>query len=348
MDTDGQMTKLSVFRPTPLPIWLLAAAHLPSVWLQVSRLWSLEYYQFFPFAFVAFAALFRSRVLHGEFRWDRLNTVLIVCDVLLLTSGALLNSPWLVYAGGLSLCLAVCRSYQDSEYECSLSYLFLLPLITLRLPLQYDVRIIQWLQSATTRISSLLLNHFGFLHLREGNVLVFPGKRFLVEEACSGVQSLFTVLFVACLIICIYRRKWLHGSMLLVSGFAIAGLMNVLRICAISIAWSDYQTDLSTGWQHGALGNVALAAAAFLVVSSDALLGFVFEPVPDARGSGVSLLFRNPLIAFWNLIFYRRQRDESVPAPQHSVAFERKPILITATALLCVGAITLQLMSLFL
>ena len=40
----------------------------------------------------------------------------------------------------------------------------------------------------------------GYLHLRRGNIIELPDKQLLVEEACSGVQSLFTVLFLAVLI----------------------------------------------------------------------------------------------------------------------------------------------------
>ncbi|MEZ6131852.1 MAG: exosortase/archaeosortase family protein [Planctomycetaceae bacterium] len=324
---------------------LLATAHLPFVTLQCQRLWSLEYYQFFPFAFGAFAFLFRQRMLRGVVRWDLLCTLLVILDLLLLAGGIWKTSPLAVYSGALLLCLAVCRACVDAEYECSLSYLFLLPLITLRPPLLYDEKVIHWLQSVTTRVGSLLLNHAGFLHLREGNILQFPGKRFLVEEACSGVQSLFTVLFLACLIICGYRRRWLHAAVVLASGFAVAGLMNVLRICAISVAWSEFQWDLSIGWQHDALGYAALATAAGLVLSADALMEFFFESVPDTRGSGVSFLFRNPFIVFWNRIFRLRRRTATLQSAAPAVA-GYSSLLLTAAAVVCVCSVTLQLMAL--
>lgn len=287
---------------------LLVVAHLPLFIEQCRRLWALEYYQFFPFAFLAFGILFYQRRLPATLRWDAVNSVLLIADLGLLVAGVVLNSPQAVYLGMLLLCLVACRSCLDVEYDRSLAYLWLLPLVTLRLPLRYDEQVIHWLQSVTTQAGSLLLNQFGFLHLRQGNVLTFPGKQFLVEEACSGVQSLFTVLFLACLIVCGYRRNWVHAAVVLVSGFAVAGLMNTLRICSISVAWSEYQLDLSTGWQHDALGYAALLAAAGLVVSADALLSFFLDPVPDAPGGGVSFLFRNPLIAAWNYMLRVEKR----------------------------------------
>ena len=335
--------KLSFQSPRTMQYVLLflGVAHLPFVLLQCRRLWSLEYYQFFPFAFAIFGWLFHTRRLRGFWQWDAAGSILVGLDLGLLATGTLLNSPWMVYVGALLLCFAVCRSCLDAEYEMSLGYLILLPLITLRPPLAYDVKVITWLQQVTTRVGSRLLNQLGFLHAREGNVLEFPGRRFLVEEACSGVQSLFTVLFLASLIVCGYRRRWLHRVLILLSAVGFAGLMNVIRICAISVAWAQFGRDLSIGWQHDLVGYLALASAAFLVFSADAFMDFIFDTVPDVRGGGVSLLFRNPLIVFWNRIFRLRSRKdipEPIPMP---ASLARHSAMIATAAVFSAGSVML-------
>ncbi len=341
MSTGEFENAASPSRRTSIALLLLGLAHLPLVLLQCRRLWTLEYYQFFPFAFVIFGWLFYTRRLRGFWKWDAVSSVLVGLDLGLLAAGTLLNSPWIVYVGALLLCFTVCRSCLDAEYQTSLGYLILLPLITLRLPLAYDVKIISWLQEITTRVGSLLLNYFGFLHIREGNVLEFPGKRFLVEEACSGVQSLFTVLFLASLIVCGYRRRWLHAGLVLISAIGFAGLMNVFRICAISVAWAQFGRDLSTGWQHDLVGYLALASAAFLVFSADAFMDVMFDAVPDVRGGGVSLLFRNPLIVFWNRVFRLRTRKDR-PELSHSTGnLARHSMIITTAAVFSAGTVIL-------
>ena len=345
MASETTVTKSTPFPAHLLAFGLLGLAHLPFVYVQCKTLWSLEFYQFFPFAFAAFAWLFHQRAARGSFRWGVITTALVTLDVALLIFGALYPSPLAVYVGAIVLCFALCQSFADNEFDCSLGYLILLLAITIRLPLGYDAEVIAWLQSATTRVGSRLLNFFGFLHLREGNIIEFPDKRFLVEEACSGVQSLFTVLFLATLVICGYRRKWLHAILVLGSGFAFAGLMNVLRICTISVAWSEYQVDLSTGWQHDAIGYAALAAAAFLVFSADAFWDFFFFAVPDTRGMGVSSIHRNPLIVIWNRVFWRSPRQES-PEPRSQFSSGVNAFLIGGAALVCVGAVAIQMMAL--
>lgn len=286
-------------------VWLglIALLHIPMVFTNYLRLWNYEHYQFFPFALGAFGWLVVSRRLKGTFNWAVQSTALLVLDLIFVVAGYYLNSPWLVCVGGIFFCLSVCFALRDTEVNSSLAYLVLLPLITIRLPLAMDMQVIQWLQKATTRVASDLLNCFGYLHLREGNVLEFSGKRFLVEEACSGVQSLFTLLFLAALIACGYRRKWLHAIFVLASAFCFAGLMNVVRVTSVSIAWAGFNVDWSSGWQHDLLGYIALVVAALLVFSADAFLNLIFSPVPDIPGGGVSSIFLNPLTTVWNWLF---------------------------------------------
>lgn len=342
--SSGNETKVS--RPLIIGAGLLAAAHLPFVYLQCKTLWSLEYYQFFPFAFVMFAYLLRQRMVKGAFQWNRLNSIFVVIDVCLLMAGVILTSPFAVFLGAILLCFVAARSCFDKEYNCSLGYLAWLPLITVRPPLGYDVKVIGWLQMMTTKVSSILLDFFGYLHLRQGNVLEYPGKRFMVEEACSGVQSLFTVLFLGCLIVCVCRRRWLHTIIILFTAAGFAGLMNVLRICIVFIAWADYEVDISSGWEHDVLGYAALAVAGFLVYSADVFWGIVFDRVPDVRGKGISQIFRNPLIVFWNRIFQVRARGENSVKSANLEAQGWHRIALIVSAVFSISAITAQLFQL--
>lgn len=308
---------MSAGTPTPITrqlftkyLWfsLLFLVHLPFIGLEYLRLWNLEHYQFFPFAVVAFGGLFYQRHLLVVAHWTRFNWALVSLDVLLLIGAVYLRSPFLAYAGAIALLWAACRAIPDAQFERSTGYLILLLLITLRLPQGLDLDAIHWLQRMTTSVASNVLNHFGFLHLRTGNVLEFPGKRFLVEEACSGVQSLFTLLFLAAFITCAYRRKLFHTLLVLVSAAFFAGVLNVLRVTAISIAWSSYQFDLSVGWQHEFIGHLALVIAAGLVYSADATIEFFCSPVPDISGAGINAVFENPLTRMWNWLFLVRTR----------------------------------------
>lgn len=308
--------------------WLcgLILLHVPLVIFEFRRLWQLEHYQFFPFALAAFGGLFYQRALKDSFCWRWQNLVLIFADIALLAGGFYLNSSFLAYTGLLLLLFAICRSVADSHANRSLGYLILLPLITLRLPMSTDLDAIHWLQRVTTSVASQVLNFFGFLHVRAGNVLEFPGKRFLVEEACSGVQSLFTVLFLAAVIACGYRRKFFHALLLLASAACFAGVMNVIRVSSIAVAWSEFQLDLSSGWQHDVIGYMALCCAAVLVYSADAAICFVCSPVPDFQGAGVNAVYWNPLTYIWNRVFLVLPRQLKTLSASQQTPGQRKSV----------------------
>ncbi len=97
-------------------------------------------------------------------------------------------------------------------------------------PFRWDFRLILWLQSSTSRMASVVLDVVGVRHLMEGNVLVLPGQRMLVEEACSGVNSLLVLLSVTALFVVAARRPLLWAGLLLASSVAWAWLANVARV----------------------------------------------------------------------------------------------------------------------
>ncbi len=185
---------------------------------------------------------------------------------------------------------------RDAGYNRRLTYLVLLPLLVVRLPLQYDLQAINWLQRVTTSVASKILHQMGLLHDREGTLLQFPGKIFMVAEACSGVQSLFTIVFLAALVICLKRRSIIHGAALLATGAFFAGLMNTTRVVTIAFAWERYATDWTSGMSHDVLGYACLAMAALLLLSADAFLGIITDAVPDIANPGTIMWdFRNPI-----------------------------------------------------
>ncbi len=283
-----------------LPLAVLIALHLPLFFMYLRSLWQQTHYQFFPFAIGIFAWLFATRRSKEPENWTWPAKLLILLDVVCIAAGAYLFSPWLFAVGLLATMTAWFMANRDEGYSRRLTYLAVLPLLIVRLPMQYDEQVIHGLQRVTTSVASSMLHRVGMLHYREGNILQFPGKRFLVEEACSGVQSVFTILFIAAVVFCLKRRSLIHGTVLMATGVIFAGIMNSLRVITIAIAWEGYDTDWSTGVSHDVLGYACLAIAAVLLMSADAFLGFLSDAVPDFRRPGAVGMFFNPLIRLWN------------------------------------------------
>ena len=325
---------------------MLVCAHLPYVYLYFSGMWRQQvHYQFFPFAIGAFCYLAMHRRRDSPENWSRISVVLIGLDLGCIALGLIVSSPWLFAVGLFLVILAWCAASVDEATGRKLTYLALLPLLTIRLPVNGDVQLIQWLQQFTTRVASQLLQRFGYIHVRSGNVLDFPGKQFLVEEACSGVQSLFTVLFIAALVICLKRRTFVHAASLFCSAVLFAGIMNIVRVMAIAVVWEVKGDDLSTGIRHDILGYACLTIAAVLLMSADSFLAFLTDPVPDIRRPGAVAMVRNPFVTVWNLLF--KPKVKRSPGSQEieisgRLQFIHHGLFKLATAVFCGMLIAVQ------
>ena len=298
----ARLQSLANISKSHLLLCLLIGLHIPFLTVYLRALWQSTHYQFFPFAIGSFVWLFVTRKSVAE-HWSVLPKLLIAADIICLAAQVLFFSPWLATVGLVLLGLAWCMASRDEGYRRSLLYLGLLAVLIIRIPLLYDEQLIHWLQRITTSVASETLNRLNMRHYRDGNILQFPGKSFLVEEACSGVQSLFTILFVAALTACLKRRSMVHAMALIGSGLIFAGVMNTLRVIAIAVAWEKYSIDLSTGWQHDATGYFFLTVTALLLMSADRFLEFFFDRVPDIKSNGPAESFFNPVIQAWNWCF---------------------------------------------
>lgn len=280
---------------------LLVAAHIPFLVPYFKQLWELDHYQFYPFAIIGLAWLVRERLDVQRFQWTYRSTLLLVADITLVGLGAFAMSPWPVMAGLVCACGGVLLACRDQTSSSSLFYLALLPLMVLRLPLNLDLRLINWLQTITTQTTSSILNQLNYTHFRSGNVIEFANKSLMIEEACSGVQSLFTVLFLAAVIICLRRRSFFPAIGLFCWGIFWATSMNIVRVTGLAIAWRSFGIDLTAGWSHTAWGYVVLLTTIILMLSTDRLIDGMTSFVPDPRTE--SERFRNPVTSIWNWIF---------------------------------------------
>ncbi|MFN5801160.1 MAG: exosortase/archaeosortase family protein [Planctomyces sp.] len=321
-----------------LPVLLLLAAHLPFAVLHYVGTWKLEHYQFFPFALGMFAWLFHTRRDPSLERWGWFSLALIGVDLMLLVASVWLSSPWLAVAGLLAVLTAWCRASRERGYGGSLLCLSLLLVLTLRLPNDLDTQLIQWLQGRTTSLASGICHRIGLVHFSDGNILTVPGKQFLIAEACSGVKSLFTIMFIAALVIAMKRRSVLHGLTLVLLGMGTAGLMNTVRVLSVIMVWEQYQFDLSTGWIHDALGYVTLGIAALMLMSADAGLDLLTAWIPDIRRPGAMAIYANPFIHCWNWYVATSMPDpESDRIPARPLATRALKVFAVAAVLALAG-----------
>jgi exosortase len=254
---------------------VIVVAHAPLLAVQAQRLWLKPHYQFFPLALVGSAILAVERLRQpgpvspgsplysyflAGFCWLLLAAAELVDSSWLATVAAVALGPTLLYAlGGKTL------------LQRSLPAWILL-LLVIPPPFNWDNRLVVGLQHVTTQWSSKALDLLGVYHVMSGNVVEIAGRRLLVEEACAGVNSLFSVLACTLFFVFFTRRPFLRGVLLILATIAWVLLANVARVVAVAYLSSVWGIDVAEGWRHDALGFLLFGVALCLIWSSDRLL----------------------------------------------------------------------------
>jgi exosortase/archaeosortase family protein len=127
----------------------------------------------------------------------------------------------------------------------------------------------------TSKCGSYVLDYFGVLHLLSGNLIEIAGKRYFVEEACSGINSLLSVL--ACTVFYVFWAKahWLRGILLIAAAIFWVLVANITRVVTIVYFDSRFGIDLLHGWPHAVLGFILFGLVLLLLASTDRLLMFL-------------------------------------------------------------------------
>jgi exosortase len=268
---------LSYSAPAATARGVYLAAFLPSAALYYAQLWNLPHYQFFPWAWLGAAVLTR-RALQDP-RPTRppsraLDFCFVACSLLLLAAAIFLDSPW-------TACLALCAALWALAYDaCSSGALnrygpaMLMLGTTLRPPLGLDSALIVSLQRVTALAAAGVLDLLEITHYLAGNVLVVPGRRLLVEEACSGVNSLFSAGCGTLFYLLWCRRGRLASLLLLTSVPLWVVVANTVRVAATAVLRVQYDIAADEGRLHDFLGLAVFALAMLLIVSTERLFHF--------------------------------------------------------------------------
>lgn len=266
---------------------------MPFLILHGVRLWSQPHYQYFPFVLAASAAFLFVRwpQMSSGGSNNRLAVLLLGMGLPGLFAGTLFFSPYIAIIGSiLSFGAAIC--YFAGKEARQLVSAWALLWFTIPLPMQLDSIVIRVLQRMTSQAASYVLDLLAVEHILLGNVLETPGRQYLVEEACSGMQSLFSLLAFTAIYAVWQHRPLIPTLLLLISAVAWAGLMNIVRVSFVVVADVRFALDLTDGLPHALFGLLVFGFALLMLLSTDRLIDLLLHPVeyPDP----------NPLVQFWN------------------------------------------------
>ena len=278
-------------------IWLYGAIflfHLPTLLIYARSLWEQPHYQqFVPFAILAAGYYIYNRLnafqqvdLKTSGLWPNLFLGLAIVPVvvgnLIFDVNIMAAGLFFVFASFLG------RIYDRKTFQSLLPAAFIL-LPAVRPPSNIDIKAISFLQQFTTTVASKILDVLGVLHNVQGNTIIMPdGGQFFIEEACSGVQSFFTLIFCAIAFSVFERRKLLHTVLLVVAATFWSAFANTIRVFSICAA-DTIDVDLANGMAHTALGYACLAFGIVMLYSTDAFLNYLLGTEQNVHSDSPSL-----------------------------------------------------------
>jgi exosortase len=117
---------------------------------------------------------------------------------------------------------------------------------------------------------------------QNGVLIMIGGYKVLVKDACSGMNSIFSLSALGVFYVHMFRRgaKW-RGALLLLSIFPIAFIANFIRVIALVLTAYYAGPDLVEGAVHDITGIGLFVIALALLLLFDGLLGLgarLFQP----------------------------------------------------------------------
>ncbi len=272
-------------KPWVIPLVAMLFGFVPILVTFFRQQFAQPEYQAFPIMLVAAGVFLYSRMdvatpVDRSSIWINIVAWLltILAAGILLTS-FIVFSPWLAMVAFVIYCFAIAGTMWQHWRISGLIGIWLLLALLVPPPLDRDKMLIERLQLFSSRVTSVMLDTIGVLHVSQGNTITLSDRELFVDEACSGIVSLISIIYCIAIYCLWQHRSLVHMGLLAVIGVAWTVLMNSLRLIVISLSWSWYQLDLIKGWPHTLLGLVIFAISAAVIFSVDRFLVALLAPI---------------------------------------------------------------------
>ncbi len=117
------------------------------------------------------------------------------------------------------------------------------------------------LQLRASRWGTTLIEWRGIPVHNDGNVIVIPGQRLFVAEACSGLRSLTALLSLGVLIAGLWLKSIPGRVLLVAAAIPVAMAVNALRIFLTAFFMLFVSPDMGRGFMHLSEGWLLFAMA---------------------------------------------------------------------------------------
>ncbi|MCW7537309.1 exosortase B [Aquabacterium sp. A7-Y] len=136
------------------------------------------------------------------------------------------------------------------------------------------------LKRTVSVVAETILYEVGYPIARSGVVLTIGQYQLLVADACSGLNSMFSLSALGLLYVYLMKhsKPWRNVA-IIASILPIAFLANAVRVMILVLVTYHFGDEAGQGFVHGAAGMVLFLIALVLLFSFDGLLG-LFDRKP--------------------------------------------------------------------
>lgn len=119
----------------------------------------------------------------------------------------------------------------------------------------------------------------GYPIARTGVMLTIGQYQMLVADACSGLNTMFSLSALGLLFMYLTARtSVLHNLIMLASILPIAFVANIVRVLVLMLVTYHFGDEAGQGYLHGAAGIVLLMSALSVLLLLDAALAWIIRP----------------------------------------------------------------------
>jgi exosortase len=270
-----------------IALWLPLIGFSPLLFLQGMHLWDRPHLQFFPVTiavvcWIAFTELPKEKKLDGGVRfWFAVATLAFSFAVIL--AAFVFYSPWLAQLATMVAFVGWALVRLFATPLSRIATISVLLFSTLPLPFDIDQLLISKLQNWSSNACASALDALQVANFLQGNILHIEQHTLFVEEACSGVTSLYSLISLALIFVVTQRRSLFHSALILFMTPLVAINGNILRLILIALGFQWGDVDLTKGYAHDVVGLVAFLSSAVALVCFNQLISLLFAPIPKLK-----------------------------------------------------------------
>ena len=209
--------------------------------------------------------------------WGFLGIACLACAIYL-------PSNWLGSFGGILSLWSLAWAYGGKPFTDRLRSSWALLFLCLPVPFNWAQIGISRLQQLATWLASTGLDLIGVRHVPYGVTVQSAKNIYFVEEACSGVNSLFAALAAVGFYLAYKNFSTIRSLVLLTLTLGWVVFANALRVFLIVMLDINAGFDLTSGIAHEFLGYGTFLFALAMAISSERLVQFIV-PLPKRNAA---------------------------------------------------------------